>query len=214
MKLNLLLIGLFVSAVVGATAVSAAEVVGARMAVFVEGDDIDSNQILFDYVKAMNLGAIEALDKAHQGAAVPFAELIAKLPEPLAGWTGDEPDGALVSAMGFTYSLGERNYEKTGAEDDVTVVIYDTMGQQAGPWFAVWMGWGFSYETTEGYGKTTTVSGYPAWETRDYSSKSGLLAVGLALAPIPETGLIAFATLILGGLVTNRMVARGRSTAS
>ncbi len=203
MKLNLLLIGLFTSAVVGVAAVSAAEIVGARMAVFIEGDDIGSNQILFDYAKAMNLAAIEALGKAYPGSAVPFAELIKKLPEPLSGWTGDEPEGGQITVPGLSYSFAQRDYHKSGAEDDVSVIIYDTMEQQAGPWYGVWAGWGFSWETTEGYARSTTVSGYPAWETRDYKDNSGVLAIGLVLAPVPEAGMMALATLISAGLVAS-----------
>ncbi len=215
MKLNAIVVGLLLSVAVGTGAlVSAQEAVGARMAVFINGDDIDSNQILFDYAAAMNLAAIEALDKAHPGEAVAFTLLIAKLPDPLAGWTGDDPSGAKIDMMGVSYSFAQRDYTKSEAEDSVSVIIYDTMSQQAGPWFGIWQGWGFSWETTEGYARSTTVFGYPAWETRDYDGKSGLLAIGLAVAPIPEGGFtIAFAVIALIAMAGSWRTVRNRTTA-
>lgn len=164
----------------------AQEPVGARMIVFVSGTSIASNEILFQYADRMDLKAIESLGKAHEGA-VPFATMIPYLPSALAGWTAGEPQGMFMDMGTTSYSFATNEYTKDGADDDVTVIIWDTVNQQIGPWYAFWYGI-ISFETTEGYARSTTYKGYPAWEQRTYEDNSGGLAIGLSLAPVPEIG--------------------------
>ena len=175
----------------------AEEPMGARMIVMIDGSDIASNQILYQYMDLVDLNALISLANAHETKAVPFGDLISQLPEPMSGWTGDKPDGMLLNMGTFAYSFGSRDYTKDGAEDDVTVMLWDTVGEQMGPWFAFWYG-AMSIETTEGFIKHGTYKGYNSVEQRTYADNSGNLIVGLSMAPMPEIGSI----VVLSGLLS------------
>lgn len=186
----------------------AEEPMGARMIVMIDGSDIASNQILYQYMDLVDLNALISLSNAHETKAVPFGDIISQLPEPISGWTGDTPDGMLLNMGTFAYSLSSRDYTKDGAEDDVTVMIWDTVGEQMGPWFAFWYG-GMSIETNELFIKHGTYKGYNSVEQRVYADNSGYLLVGLSMAPIPEIGSI----VVLSGLLSLIYVFRKRAAA-
>jgi len=186
------------------------EPVGARMMIIVTGSDIPANDILYAYADKMDLHAIEGLARAHPDEEIPFQDLIAKLPDALAGWTAADPTGMNMEMMGMKYSFGSRDYDKDGADDSVTVVIYDTTNQTLGPWAGFWYG-KFQYQSSEGYGKWTTYKGYPAWEQRTYDGNEGTLVIGLApTSPIPEEGL----PLLIGAGIIPLILLRRRSEAS
>ena len=65
--------------------------------------------------------------------------------------------------------MAEKSYTKSGTEDiTVSVGIMDSAFYQVG-WWAAWQGL-YAYVSTEGYAKTVTVKGFPAWETYDKDS--------------------------------------------
>jgi hypothetical protein len=194
------LTGILISLAVASALVPswAQEPAAARMIVLASGNDMASNDILYQYMDTVDLGALEALAAAH-GEVIPFQDLIPHLPDALPGWSAGDPDGMMMSMGEVSYSLATRDYEKDGAEDDVEVIIWDTLNQQMGPWYVFWYG-AYSFETSEGYARTTTYKGRPAWEQRDYSDNSGTLVVGLDFAqPVPEAAVASFAGILVGG---------------
>lgn len=66
----------------------------------------------------------------------------------------------------WAYSQVSRDYTHQTTDEYVSVFIYDSAFYQGFAWFAAWQ-YKFEYQTTEGYGKSKTVSGYPAWEIYD-----------------------------------------------
>lgn len=184
--------------------VSAQQTVGARMIAAISGNDIASNDVLFQFADLMDLSALESLTQSQGGQAVDFNILISHLPSPPAGWTAGEPQGMLVSTVAGSYSFASRDYNRDGAEDEVTVVIWDTANQQMGPWYAFWYGI-ISYETTEGYARSTIYKGYPAWETRTYEDESGALVIGVSTtSPIPEVGYVIWVAAGLAAVALGR----------
>ena len=176
-----------------------------RMLVMISGQPIPSMNVLYQYADAMDLGAIENLAKDKPTEIIPFQDLIAHLPQPLQGWTADVPEGMILSTGTYSYSFATDEYERTGGEDAVTVVIWDTVGEQMGPWFAFWYASGFYYENQDGYLKAISYKGYRGVEQRDHTDNSGHLVLGLVKeAPIPEIGALGIIALATGGLILRR----------
>jgi hypothetical protein len=96
--------------------------------------------------------------------AVDFNTLITFLPNAPAGWTAADPYGMTNQYEGGSWSMASREYTNA-ANDSITasVMIMDSAYYDVGPWAA----WGTYQQvsTTEGYWKSDTVSGYPAWES-------------------------------------------------
>lgn len=110
--------------------------------------------------------------------AVHFSTLIEFLPDAPSGWDGEEPFGMMYTIQDGTWSMATESYTKSGAEDTTADVgVMDSAFYQVG-WWAAWQGF-YTYESTEGYAKTVTVDGYPAWEvygkeTNDYGLYVGI----------------------------------------
>jgi hypothetical protein len=182
------------------------------MLVMLTGESIPSNGVLIQYADSMDMGAIENLAKNRPTQIIPFQELIPYLPQPMQGWTGDSPQGMVLNTGTFSYSFASKEYQKTGGEDTVTVIIWDTVGEQMGPWFAFWYGSGFYYETQDGYLKAINYKGYRAVEQRDHTDNSGHLLIGLVReTQIPEMGLLGILALASGGLLVRLRKAPGKS---
>jgi hypothetical protein len=96
--------------------------------------------------------------------AVDFNTLITFLPNAPAGWTADDPYGMTNQYQGGSWSMASREYTNA-ANDSITasVMIMDSAYYDVGPWAA----WGTYQQisTTDGYWKSDTVSGFPAWES-------------------------------------------------
>ena len=171
----------------------------------VSGESIPSTGVLYQYIDSMDLGAIENLAANAPTQIIPFQDLMALLPQPLQGWTADSPQGMVLNTGTFSYSFASIEFQKTGGEDAVTVVVWDTVGEQMGPWFAFWYASGFYYENQEGYLKSITYKGYRGVEQRDHTDNSGHLVVGLTKeTPIPEMGVLGILALVSGGLLLLR----------
>jgi len=200
LRVNFFLIGLVLACCL-ATPVMANDEQGARMVVMVNGDDIESNDILRQYMDRVDLPALRSLADASGDQAVDFNELISHLPDPPSGWTGREPTGMLMNTGEGAFSFGTREYQKDGADDEVNAVIWDTQYLEMGPWFVYWSG-AYSWESTEGYMRSTTYKGYPAWESRDYGDQSGILVVGVVMQQqVSEVGSILLVSGTLGLLL-------------
>jgi|GEM_PF-3129945 len=94
--------------------------------------------------------------------AVHFNTLIEYLPEAPSGWAGEEPFGQTFTTAEGTWSMAMKSYMKSDNEElTADVGIMDSAYQQVG-WMAAWQGF-YAYESIDGYAKTATVEGYPAW---------------------------------------------------
>ncbi len=91
--------------------------------------------------------------------AVHFSKLIPFLPDPPSGWVGEEPSGTMMTFDEWSWSTAERHYTKPGTYTGASIKITD--GEYS--WMIYWDQF-FEYETTDGYLKSTSFKGYPAWE--------------------------------------------------
>lgn len=100
--------------------------------------------------------------------AVHFSKLIEFLPAAPSGYTAEEPQGSSYTIEEGTWSMASRSYKK-GDSGRADVSIMDSAYYEVGL-FGAWKGLQ-KFESTEGYYKTTTVNGFPAFETYSKSSK-------------------------------------------
>jgi len=87
-------------------------------------------------------------------------------------------------------------------------VIWDTVNQQTGPWYAFWYGEKIIFETNDAYARSREVKGYPAWEYRDKKQNEGWLGIGLVMAtPVPEMGnlILIVPALLSAGIIARKM---------
>ena len=110
--------------------------------------------------------------------AVSFKNLIKYLPDAPSGWEGEDPDGMTFTVQEGSWSMATKSYSKSGSDDitaDVTITDYAA-------YILGWQGaWGthYSWESTDGYAKTTKVKGYPAWEMYDKDSNEYMLSISI-----------------------------------
>jgi hypothetical protein len=100
---------------------------------------------------------------------VHFSKLIELLPESPTGWTADEPQGNTFTIENGSWSMASKTYTK-GDTGRAEVTIMDSAYYNVGM-FQAWKGF-VQWESTDGYYKTTTVKGFPAFETYSKSSKT------------------------------------------
>ncbi len=111
--------------------------------------------------------------------AVHFNTLIEYLPDAPSGWDGEEPEGFSFMHEEGTWSMAMGSYTKSSNEDvTADVGIMDSAYYQVG-WMAAWQGF-YAYESTDGYAKTVTVEGYPAWEAYTEDDNEYVLYIGIA----------------------------------
>ena len=119
-----------------------------------------------------------ASEEATATEAVHFSTLIEFLPDAPSGWDGEEPFGMMYTIQEGTWSMATESYTKSGADEtNAEVGVMDSAFYQVG-WLAAWQGF-YEWESTEGYAKTTTVKGYPAWEAYTKDSGEYTLFVGI-----------------------------------
>ncbi|MDY6892879.1 MAG: hypothetical protein SVO26_04075 [Chloroflexota bacterium] len=94
---------------------------------------------------------------------VSFNELIPFLPDPPAGWDADEPFGITQTVMEWSWSQALRDYYSQTTDESVTVFIYDSAYYYEFSWYSLYA-YAIEWESTEGYSRSVTVDGYPAWE--------------------------------------------------
>ena len=97
---------------------------------------------------------------------VHFNDLIPTLPDVPSGWEADEPYGMTMSGMeGYSYTIATREYDNNASGEYVDVTIYDSAYYQGFMWFQIYdEDLFFEWESSDGYSRTTTFKGYPAWE--------------------------------------------------
>lgn len=94
--------------------------------------------------------------------AVHFSELIKFLPDAPSGWVGEEPDGMTMTFDEWTWSTADRRYTEPATDAYAFITIIDGAYLPVGPWI-MWKGF-FEYETVDGYLKSVSFKGFPAWE--------------------------------------------------
>lgn len=100
--------------------------------------------------------------------AVHFSKLIEFLPEATSGYTAEDPQGSSYTIESGSWSMASRTYRK-GDTGRAEISIMDSAYYEVGM-FGAWKGF-VQWESTDGYYKTTTVKGYPAFETYSKSGK-------------------------------------------
>lgn len=129
-----------------------------------------------DLAKAMQ-GMAAALGTGADGKPVEpvaFQTLQSHLPK-VSGWEMDEPEGERMN-MPVPFSQVETNYKKGDVRINAKIVDTGFAQLLVAPW-SMMLATGYSRETSSGYEKATTVSGNPAIEKWDKSSKNGELDV-------------------------------------
>ena len=185
MKRQVTILGMgAIAALVTLMAVGAME--KSRVIVLLVADRSESNEVLFDYARTMDLNGIADLDHAYP-KEIPFAEFISRLPKALAGWEKGAAYGMSVSLTTGSASFATCTYTK--GEEQVTVTIWDTMNAAQGPWTEIMPAGNVDIESAEGYVRYRTVEGYAGCEVRNHGEKSGLLIIALTALtsqPMPE----------------------------
>jgi hypothetical protein len=105
---------------------------------------------------------------------VDFKELQSILPE-VPGWEKNHPEAERMTSP-VSFSFASTKYKKNDLE--VTEKITDSGFNQllVAP-ISMMLAAGYAKQSTQGFEKSTTVAGYPAFEKWDKSEKSGQLTV-------------------------------------
>src|SRR5262249_9486860 len=105
---------------------------------------------------------------------VDFKELQSILPD-VSGWEKNHPKAErMTSPVSFSYA--STKYKRVNFE--VTEKITDSgFNQLLVPPISMMLAAGYAKQSTEGFEKSTTVAGYPAFEKWDKSDRSGQLTV-------------------------------------
>lgn len=134
--------------------------------------------LLMEITGLCMVSTVVASEQARTAQAVDSTKLVAFLPSAPAGWYGKDPFDVMQSAEGGTWSLATKSYSKHGAVDNVAQVgITDYAFYTAG-WSNEWKKF-YAFESTEGYAKTVTIKGYPAWEIYTKNGNNYGLYVGI-----------------------------------
>ena len=129
-----------------------------------------------DMAKAMQTMA-SAFSGGADGKAVDpiaFQTLQSHLPK-VSGWEMDEPEGERMT-MPVAFSQVETKYKKGETRIDAKIVDTGFAQLLMAPW-SMMMAAGYSRESSSGYEKSTSLSGNPAIEKWNKSSKNGELDV-------------------------------------
>lgn len=105
---------------------------------------------------------------------VTFQALQTTLPQ-VSGWEMGKPEGERMTSP-FPFSQTEATYTKGNSSIEVKVVDSGFAQMLIAPW-SMMLASGYSRETSDGYEKSVSVNGQPAFEKWDSSSKDGELNI-------------------------------------
>ena len=113
--------------------------------------------------------------------AVDYQKLLPILPDAPQGWTADKPDGSTEDVGGFRITNVHRDYHK-GEGDKAPSAAISILDSVANPDYvsATTAAWNNNSETPEGYSKSVTIDGNPAFETFEKETKHAALWVMIA----------------------------------
>jgi len=112
--------------------------------------------------------------------AVGYARLIPFLPKSAGAWKleGDPMGMTSKDSSGKEFSWVTGTYVKTGDDTvQASVQIHDLATAES-PLRGMWQSF-TAYESTEGYMKSTTVKGFPAWDVYDKNTKDYSMMIGV-----------------------------------
>lgn len=107
---------------------------------------------------------------------VSFQGMLPLLPDPPSGWEADDPDGFTGNFGEWRWSQVDKDYTNQATDEYVYVAIHDSAFYQGFSWMAAWQ-YQLEYESTEGYARSSTVAGYPAWEAYDQPDSYTLMVL-------------------------------------
>jgi hypothetical protein len=93
-------------------------------------------------------------------------DLIPFLPGPPSGWEADDAFGMTQTFGEWSWSQASRRYTNTATDESVDVFIFDSAYYYGFGWWLTWED-AYEYESTEGYARSITFEGYPAWKLYD-----------------------------------------------
>ncbi len=115
-------------------------------------------------------GLQEELDDMQPVDPVHYAVLIEALPDPLAGFSAEDPRGSTTEMANFKTSTASRKYKAEGKTIDITISDYAFNKALYIPFSMMAM---LSQESTEGYNKGITIGEDPGREEYKTASKRG-----------------------------------------
>ena len=138
------------------------------------------------FVFMLLVGVVVSVAKAqNEPILVPdvidYQKLLPLLPEPLAGWTADKPEGSTEDVGGFRITNVHRDYRK-GEGDKAPTAAISILDSVSNPDYvsATTAAWNNNTESGEGYGKAVTIEGNPGFEAFEKDSKHATLWVMVA----------------------------------
>ena len=113
--------------------------------------------------------------------AVDYQKLLPILPEPPEGWTADKAEGSTEDVGGFKISNAHRDYRK-GEGDKAPSAAISVLDSVANPDYvkATTEAWKSNSDSSEGYAKSVSIDGNPAFETFEKETKHAALWVMVA----------------------------------
>ena len=132
-------------------------------------------------MKAGGVAAGVALGATQAKEAVDFRELKSLLPEELPGMKRSNSDGEKTSAMGFTISKAEAQYDTdSGANVRITITDVGAMAGVAAMATYAWAAGVIDRESETSYERSMTIKGYKGYERYDRQANSGEVQVLVA----------------------------------
>ncbi len=119
------------------------------------------------------------MEEGQKYEVVDFRDLKALLPESLGDLKRTNAEGEKSSAMGFTISKAEADYNNEDYSQSMDIEITDLAGATGYAGLAAW-GWAMvdiDKETESGYEKTTKYRGHKAYEKYDNEYQNGSIEV-------------------------------------
>ncbi len=166
-----------------------------RVITILAGERTESNTVLFDFAKLMDLRGIAGLGDAYP-KGIPLEELIKGLPPAVEGWEKGASHGFNMALPAGSVTVGSCSYTRGDAA--VTIAIWDTMNLAEGPWTTSIPAGNVDVETAEGYVRYRTLEGYPTCEVRNHGERSGTLIIALVAQPVPEGCWLSAVLILLG----------------
>jgi len=156
----------------------AAKAVAEGVAKAAQGAQQGSTKSLAEGLQQMAQGLQQTGADGKPVPPIDFEKLEALEPDAPSGWEKGKSKGEQTS-MGFTISKAEVSYTK--GDSRVRLTITDAAFNQLfmAP-FSMMLAMGYSERSSDGYKKSTTLSGNPAWEEWRNDGKDGKVGVVIA----------------------------------
>lgn len=113
---------------------------------------------------------------------VDYAKLVPLMPEPPAGWNAEKAEGSTTDTGEMKLTTVHRDYTK-GTGDNAPVTSISILDTASDPEIAKSTAAGWTTATTtstEGYSKTSTIDGNPAFEEFDNDNRHGSVSIIVA----------------------------------